>query len=273
MHIPGHTLSNEVSTATLLISVFGIWAAFNRMQKHPVDSKVSFAGVTALIFAMQMLNFPILNGTSGHLMGGVLAAFLLGTPLAILSISLVLIVQCFFFADGGLTALGANILNMSLIGAGGGGIILGILKKKGVNQSVSLSVASLASVVLASLACSAEVAFSGAISFQRIALAMAGTHFLIGIGEAALTAALYYVLTKASFKVPNKVSSVSIGVAVLAAVLSPWASTWPDGLEATLFSNYQAPFIPQSALSTIFAGLIGIFIVYVSSRLTANILK
>jgi cobalt/nickel transport system permease protein len=146
--------------------------------------------MAAFVFAAQMLNFPVAGGTSGHLMGGVLAAALLGPWAGVVVINIVLAVQCVVFQDGGLTALGANIVNMGLIGSAlGYGIyrtIRGTSPQRG-RIIAATAVASWCSVVLASAACAVELALSGT-SPLRVALpAMVAVHSLIGIGEALIT--------------------------------------------------------------------------------------
>jgi len=146
--------------------------------------------MAAFIFAAQMLNFPVMGGTSGHLLGGVLAAVLLGPYAGAIVIAIVLTVQCIIFQDGGLTALGANIFNMSFIGAIGGYMLYSLIRKA-INGKrgimIASAVAAWISVVAASAVCAFELAFSGT-SPLRVALpAMVGVHVLIGIGEAIIT--------------------------------------------------------------------------------------
>jgi len=150
--------------------------------------------VAAFIFAVQMLNFPVAAGTSGHLLGGALAAILVGPYLGTLCVSVVLVVQALLFADGGLSALGLNVINMAIVGAFGGYAIFllarrllpatrgGVVVASGIGAGLS--------VVLASLAFTLEYALGGAggASVTRVAGAMVGTHILIGLGEALITA-------------------------------------------------------------------------------------
>jgi cobalt/nickel transport system permease protein len=155
------------------------------------ERTVPLMGVmAAFIFAAQMLNFPVIGGTSGHLLGAVLAAVLLGPYAGAIVIAIILTAQCLIFQDGGLSALGANILNMSLLGACGGYFIYQLIRgiiKTGKGIIVAAGIAAWFSVVLASGACAIELVLSG-ISPLRIALpAMVGIHILIGIGEAIIT--------------------------------------------------------------------------------------
>lgn len=155
------------------------------------DRIIPLMGVmAAFIFAAQMLNFPVAGGTSGHLLGGALAAVLLGPYAGAVVIAIVLIVQCLVFQDGGLTALGANIFNISFIGAGGGYIIyrcIARIKNDRRGVIIGAAVAAWLSVVIASFACAVELALSGTSPFRIVVPAMLGVHILIGIGEAVIT--------------------------------------------------------------------------------------
>lgn len=281
MHIPATMLNGAVCPVTVAVGVAGGAAALyfaRRQEEQPTPAR--FATVTAMIFAMQMLNFTIQNGTSGHLLGGMLAVALLGIPYAVLSIALVLAVQAVFFADGGINALGANIFNMALMGAAGAGYLLDLLKKRGVHQTAALAITCWTSVVLASLACAVEVALSGAVEFSKVLPAMFSVHALIGIGEAGLTVLVVALVRKVAEAWEAKEKAVtlaSFALAIVAAMVSPFASSFPDGLEwvagtlsfaefkgveiSALFPDYQVAFISSPAGSTILAGMAGVAIV------------
>ena len=293
MHIPATMLGGAVCPVTIAVGVAGGATALyfaSKQEEKPTVGK--FATVTSMIFAMQMLNFPVQNGTSGHLLGGMLAVSLLGVPYAVLSIALVLVVQAVFFGDGGVNALGANVVNMAFIGAAGAGYLLELLKKKGVHQTVSLAVACWASVVLASLACSIEVALSGAVELSKAVTAMLSVHALIGIGEAVLTVVVVSLVSKfaEAWQAKEKaVTLASFGLAIVAAMLSPFASSFPDGLEwvagklsfaefqgfefPALFPDYQATFISNAAFSTILAGLIGVGIISALTFMAGRVIR
>lgn len=145
------------------------------------------AAVGAFIFAAQMLNFPVEQGTSGHFLGGVLAAILLGPLEGLLVIAVVLAVQSLFFADGGLVALGANIFNMGIVGAIGGYYFYKFFKKRLKKIRPAAFIAAWTSVVAASVVCAVELAVSGTIAFRDVLPAMAGVHALIGLGEGIIT--------------------------------------------------------------------------------------
>ncbi|KAF0133241.1 MAG: cobalt/nickel transport system permease protein [Candidatus Saganbacteria bacterium] len=157
------------------------------------EQKIYQMGMTAsLIFAAQMFNFPISSGTSGHLIGGVFASVILGPFAGAIVIASVLLVQSFFFADGGLLALGANIINMAVLGSLVCYYIYYYLKKIA-PEVVAIMAAAWTSVVLAALACSLQIGFSGTIALSEIIPAMMRVHMVIGIAEALITLALVNV--------------------------------------------------------------------------------
>lgn len=195
MHIPDGFIDAQASLAAGVIAVGGLAVAVRQGAKDLDDKQVPMAGLTAaFIFAVQMLNFPVAGGTSGHLLGGVLAAVLVGPWLGALCIAVVLLVQCLLFADGGLSALGLNIVNMSLVGAIGGYAVFKAVRvvlpraKSGV--VVAAGIAAAISVVLAAIAFTVEYALGGegAASTRTVLTAMVGVHTLIGIGEGIITA-------------------------------------------------------------------------------------
>lgn len=148
--------------------------------------------VAALVFAGQMFNFPISQGTSGHLIGGVFAAVILGPFAGAIVIATVLTVQMLFFADGGLLAIGANIINMAFFGTIAVYYIYFYLKKM-IPEWLAIMIAAWSSVVLASFVCALELGFSGTIPFEKVIPAMLNVHAVIGIAEALITLALVNV--------------------------------------------------------------------------------
>ncbi len=293
MHIPSSMLHGAVCPVTFTVGALGL--SFAVLAARKIENKPSsakFASVTAMIFALQMLNFPIASGTSGHLLGGVLAVALLGVPFAVLSISLVLAVQAFFFGDGGINALGANIINMAFLGSAGAGAFLSWLKGRNISKVLALAIASWASVVIAAAACSLELAFSGAVALNKVLVAMLSVHTLIGFAEAVLTVSLVVALerlTQTWKRNENTIAFASFGIASLAAMASPFASNFPDGLEwvagklsflefhpvamPVLFPDYQAMFISNASFSTVTAGFIGVGIISGIVFLTSKLLK
>jgi cobalt/nickel transport system permease protein len=194
MHIPDGFIDSGVSVAADVIAAGTVGICLKKAADTMEEKQAPLAGlVAAFVFAVQMLNFPVAAGTSGHLLGGVLATVLVGPWLGALCLALVLVVQALFFADGGVSALGLNIVNMALIGALGGYMVFvairGILPKtKGMVVTASAIAAGI-SVVMASIGFWIEYALGGVgrVSLRTVFAAMVGTHFLIGIGEAFIT--------------------------------------------------------------------------------------
>lgn len=200
MHIPDGFLNLPTIGVTSAISVAGLGCAVAAINKKLDEKQVPLMGVTAaFIFAGQMLNFPIAGGTSGHFLGAAFAAILLGPWTAAIIMASVLILQCLIFQDGGITALGANVLNMGLIATFAGYYIYrGISTITGGDRRgmiIGAFVGSWSSVFLAAVACAIELWASDASPLQAVLPAMAGWHAIIGIGEGLITvAALSLVL-------------------------------------------------------------------------------
>ncbi len=195
MHIPDGFINGATSAGFGVVAAGGVGAAVRQTGRYLNERQVPLAGlVAAFVFAAQMFNFPVTAGMSGHLLGGVLAAVLVGPWAGLLVMSVVLVVQGLFFADGGLTALGLTIVNMGLIGAVGGYYlyrgILHVLPKKSRSVTVAAGIAAFLSVPLAAAGFVAQFAVGGTadVSLSAVATAMIGTHILIGIGEGILTA-------------------------------------------------------------------------------------
>ena len=191
MHIPDGFLTVNTWVPAWVISIAGLGYCIRRVSNILKDKMIPLMGVlAAFIFAVQMLNFPVAAGTSGHLLGGVLAAVLLGPCAGAIVIAVVLSVQCLIFQDGGLTALGANIFNMSFVGAMGGYVIYNLIRKLIPNNKgvlIATAIAAWISVVLASSGCAIELAFSGTSPLHIVLPVMALVHMLIGIGEAVIS--------------------------------------------------------------------------------------
>ena len=196
MHVPDGFIDIPVSIATGAIAVAGIGVCLRGARNELDDRTAPLAGLVAsFIFAVQMLNFPVAAGTSGHLLGGALAAILVGPYTGALCVSVVLLVQGLFFADGGLTALGTNITDMSLVtvivGYGLVRLLIAVLPKTRTSLLTATFVGALLSVVGASIAFTAVYAIGGTtdVPIGTVAAAMIGVHLLIGIGEALITTA------------------------------------------------------------------------------------
>ncbi len=312
MHIPDGFLSARVLAATGVVSVAGVGLALRRARRVLPPSRVPLMGLAAaFIFVAQMLNFPVAGGTSGHLLGGVLAAALLGPAPAVVVMTSVLILQCFLFSDGGVLSLGANILNMALVGTLGGfavdrwscGLLAGFSATAGLRGRVAaMAFAGWASTLMASMACAAELACSGMATWRVVFPAMVGVHLLIGIGEGVITAMVGVAVARARpelFRGGAVVSSFSrrrfvaagFGVtALLALVAAPLASTWPDGLEkvaqrlgfehaavpgslaAAPLSKYVFSGVGAGAAATALAGMGGATLMFALALLLARAL-
>ncbi len=195
MHIPDGFINTGTSVATWVASAGGIGYALRRVNQELGERQVPLMGVTAaFIFAAQMINFTVAGGTSGHLLGGALAAILLGPWVGMLVLTAVLAVQALLFQDGGLLALGANVLNMAIIGVLVGWVIYAGLKRllgeRASATVVSGFVAAWLSVVVASLAAAVELAMSGTSPWSVALPAMGLVHMLIGVGEGLITVAV-----------------------------------------------------------------------------------
>lgn len=251
MHLRDGILSPEVCLATAAVSAVAVGYSLRRLRTGLDARLVPLTGVvSAVIFAGQMINFPLFGlPVSGHLMGGVLAAVLLGPWAGCLAVTVVLLVQAVLFADGGLLSLGANVLNLAVVGAwGGGAIYAGLRSVLGPKARGSLFAAVLASylsVLLAAGVFCGEFALSvGTVPFDlaQVTWWMLGYHALIGLGEAAITGSVLAFLWSRRPELLTNTHPFSAGerwalgtfagACVVAIGLAPWASEHPDGLEA-----------------------------------------
>jgi cobalt/nickel transport system permease protein len=195
VHIPDGFLSAPVAVTTGVVAVAAIAVAVKETNKKMGEKQVPMMGVlAAFIFAAQMLNFPVAGGTSGHFLGAALAAVLLGPWATVLIMSSVLVVQSLIFQDGGLLALGANITNMGIIAVFSSYYIYKgvdtLFKHRKVAFLAGAGIAAWFSVVLAALACAAELSISGTSPWALAIAAMGGAYMLIGVGEGLITAAV-----------------------------------------------------------------------------------
>ena len=194
MHIPDGFIDIPTSATFAALSSIGVAAAVKGAKSQLDEKSAPLAGLTAVfIFAVQMLNFPVAAGTSGHLLGGALAAVLVGPWAATLALTVVLIMQGFLFADGGLTAIGLNVFNMGIIGVWSGYIIFLLLKKllpkKKSSIPIAAAIGGALSVPAAAVGFTIQYALGATATFSvaTVLSAMVGTHILIGIGEAIIT--------------------------------------------------------------------------------------
>lgn len=195
MHIPDGFIDAGTSAAAGVVAVGGLGVCIKQATRTMDDRQVPMAGLaSAFIFAAQMINFPVASGTSGHLLGAVLAAVLVGPWLGALCVSVVLVVQALLFADGGLSALGLNLVNMALIGALAGYAVFRALRSIAPRSHrgvvVAAGVAGGLAPTMAALGFTLQYAIGGndAASVGAVAAAMVGVHLLIGIGEGVITA-------------------------------------------------------------------------------------
>lgn len=293
MHIPDGFLSVAVSIGLWVLSAIAVAYALRRVSGDLDERKVPLMGVlAAAIFAGQMLNFAVAGGTSGHLMGAAIATILLGPWAAILVMTSVVGVQALIFQDGGLLALGGNIFNMGVIGVFVSYFVyrtlLRVLGERAVSVYVSGFAAAWASIFVAALAVALQLALSGTSPANVAIPAMALVHAVIGLGEGLITlGALAFVhatrrdllqLGQAQPRGGRLVWAGGLILALALAVLSPLASSHPDGLEWVaeqqgfleaaqgptyeIIPDYVLPGVSDEALATILAGVVGVVIVF-----------
>ncbi|AGZ42180.1 energy-coupling factor ABC transporter permease [Actinoplanes friuliensis] len=195
MHIANGIVNGTVSAIFAVFAALALAFCVWRARADLDDKLAPMAGlVAAFIFAVQMLNFQVLPGVSGHLLGGTLAVVLVGPWVGALCVSTVLIIQCLLFADGGLTALGLNITNMAILGTAAGYLLVAglmrLLPKTPGGVGATALIASIVGVVVASQGFVFEYWLGGTtqLSLPWVSGTMAGTHVLIGIGEGLIAA-------------------------------------------------------------------------------------
>ena len=260
MHIPDGFINGATSLGAGVLAAGGLGAALRQGNRALKDRQIPLAGlVAAFVFALQMLNFPVAAGTSGHLLGGALAAVLLGPWMGVVVVSVVVIVQALLFADGGISALGLNIINMGLLTAISGWaafrLLMAVLPKRSGSVVGASIVAAWLSVVVSSLGFVAAYALGGTgrAPIGTVLGAMSGVHALIGIGEGLITGAIIaavlgvrpdlvygaqkYELANSDRLMPGRTATggfVAVGLAVALALVifvAPLANSNPDGLE------------------------------------------
>lgn len=260
MHIPDGFVNAATSAGAAVIAAGGLGGAMRQGTARLKDKQIPFAGLSAaFIFALQMLNFPVAAGTSGHLLGGALAAILLGPAMGITVVSVVVIVQALLFADGGISALGLNVLNMALITALVGWwafrLVMAVAPKRPSGVVIATMIASWASVVASSVGFSIQYAIGGqgGVDPGTVLAAMAGVHALIGIGEGIIAATVigavlavrpdlvfgtqrYAIEGRRQTGPTRRTVGVFAGAGMLASLVlvvlvAPLANANPDGLE------------------------------------------
>lgn len=302
LHIPEGFLSIVVSIICWALTIVTLSVAISKTNKALGEKQVPLMGVmAAFIFAAQMINYPVAFGTSGHLLGGALASIVLGPWAAMLVMTAVIAVQSLLFQDGGMTAMGANILNMGLItSAIGYGLYRSVSHQT--NKNIKLFVAGLAawlSVMAGALFTSLQLWLSGTSQLPVVIPVMLGIHALIGLGEAVVTVAALKFIFQTRPDLLGEGSESSKGgsgwilagglITLVVVLLSPFASTDPDGLERvatdmgfinagqsapySIIPDYTLPFLGETALSTIVAGVIGVIVVGVVIMLVGRGMK
>lgn len=294
LHIPDGFLSTAVSVVGWVLASIVIGIAI-RLTRHQLgERQVPLMGLlAAFIFAAQAINFPVAAGTSGHLLGGTLAAIVMGPWAATLIMTAVIATQGLLFQDGGLLVMGWNILNMGVFTAFTGYAVYVLMRRligEGArSRFVAAFVGAWLSVEVGAIATAFELAVSGTSPLSLGLPAMASVHALIGLGEAIITAGAIALLQASRPKVleagetaPGRkgASFVAVGlmVALVVAILSPLASGSPDGLEAVaeregflgraleplfeLLPDYSVPFVRNEVVTTILAVVTGTLIVF-----------
>ena len=296
MHVPDGFMNVTMSAATGVISFGTLWAYIRSAKDLIADKFIALTGMmSALIFVLQMINFPVAAGTSGHLLGGALAVIVLGPRLGLICLSVVVIIQSLLFADGGLSALGVNVLNMAIVTSATSWFIVKYwVKFIGKNRTSIISVSVIAgilSVVFSSIAFTIQYAIGGTISIPvgTVLIAMVTTHLIIGLGEGIITALIITLLMRVrpdlvyaydrSDENTTKVSfyGLFIILILLLSLVTPFASSTPDGLESVaeefgftqtdgvvlLLEDYGIDAINNNFLSTVLSALLGVTVVAV----------
>ena len=307
MHLPDGFLDAKTALASAGFAAAGVGLALRQVRTTVEPRRMPLLGLaSAFVFAAQMLNFPVAGGTSGHLIGGVLTAILLGPGAAVLVMTCVLLVQCLMFADGGLLALGANVFNMALVNVCGGYFVFRLLKRLLRMEEKRATVfagafAGWVGTVLASVSCAGQLAFSKAAAWSVAFPAMAGVHMLIGVGEGLATGLIVLAVMQARPDLVNGAKAetgvsrpgllaygllISLGLVVFVA---PFACPWPDGLESVAralgfadkaappllrapASDYALPFLGSPTLAVSVAGLVGVVLAFVAAYGLARLL-
>ena len=196
MHIPDAFIPLPQAAIYWIIALIFLAYAIKWARKSINEDKIPLIAVLAAgIFALQSFNLPVSMGTSGHLVGGALAAIVLGSPFAaVFILTLVLIIQGFIFGDGGITTMGANIINMGVIGGFVGFYSFQGIKKFLKNPYLSAGIAAWLACLIPALACAVEMAIAGTFPLVPGLVAMGIYHAIIGVIEGIVTAIVIYVL-------------------------------------------------------------------------------
>jgi cobalt/nickel transport system permease protein len=295
MHIPDGFLDGKTAATAATFALVGLGCALRQAKRELAPRRVPLLGLgAAFVFAAQMVNFPVVGGTSGHLIGAALVAALLGLPAAVIVMSTVLIAQCLLFADGGVTALGANVFNLAVVAP-----VVGIVVFRAVRQVLpglrgqvaAMAFAGWCSTVAAAVACAGQLAWSGTVGWAVALPAMMGIHMVIGLGEGVLGALVFHAVARVRPELAGSADGLPssaggrdfVGYGMLAALgvavfVAPFACPWPDGLETVAaklglarrtvqelpawMAGYHMPGIGSPAVATALAGAFGSLVVF-----------
>lgn len=308
MHVPDHFLDDPTSATTAVVSLAAVGYAAYRAREDLTPRRVALtAATTGFVFAVQMLNYPVAAGTSGHLMGGALAAALVGPWLGVLSVTAVLLVQALVFADGGLTALGTNVLLMAVVGTlVGWAVTRGVLRAtRGRGAGAAAGTGALVSVPVSAAVFAGLFAVGGTVPVPvgELVGQMLGVHLLVGLGEALITAGVVGLVLAVApgvaaveacrapalapsapvAAVRRAVLALGTGALLAAVVVSSFAAATPDGLEATAesvgFADAArdhafagAPLADYGEVGGIFVGVAGLVGLALVVALTVGVL-
>lgn len=294
MHVPDGLLTAPVALASAALSAACVATAAVRSRTRAGARATALRGVmAAFVFAAQMLNFPVAGGTSGHLVGGALAAVLLGPAAAIIVMTAVLVLQCLVFADGGLLALGANVLDMGVIHPVVGYALYRLVAGRtpnGARRIVALAFGSWGATLATAATCAGQLALARVAPPGVLLSAILGSHVVVGAGEAIIGALVLGALQRVRPELltvdarGDRLPPLALGVfglsvaLALALFVTPFACSWPDGLEqafrrigvvpssarvelAAPLRDYSVPGL-SGALSTSAAALLGTLLVF-----------
>ncbi len=248
MHIPDGFLTAGVALPLNAVSAAGVLYAARRLRVEAAGRMIPVMGMlSAFVFAAQMLNFPVLGGTSGHLVGGALLAILLGPTAGFMAMAAVVIAQALFLQDGGLIALGANLFNIGAVAIWGGHFVYRLAAGSDPGPRRAAAAAFAAgwfSLEFSALSCALQLALSGVVPLSVGVPAMCGYHALIGLAEGALTAGILSIVRGVRPDLAAQARSLTgladwVGAALLVALpyvllILAGSSDLPDPLESLL---------------------------------------
>ncbi|HEY2413962.1 MAG TPA: energy-coupling factor ABC transporter permease [Pirellulaceae bacterium] len=239
MHIPEHALDPTTCAVAGAISAAAVGYALHRVRQEPIYRKLPLMTIVgASIFAGQMLNFPISLASSGHFLGGALAGIMLGPWAGMLVMAAVVALQCFVLHDGGVSSLGANILNMAVVGSLVANRVYGRVTSFVAGRRGAMAGAAAGawcSVMASALACSVELSLGGGYAAAATIVAMLSIHSLIAVGETVLTGLAVAAASADVARCTWRTAAVGLTcIAIAAVTLSPFACRLPDGLETVI---------------------------------------